>query len=92
LQTFHQLFCRQHFQTFSFLLFFDLEYHFFFSFNLLQLTLLINVIVCRNDDNRKLDVLHVFCLRHVCINKQSRNNFRSISFKIVQSDVYFFQR
>jgi hypothetical protein len=91
LQTFHQLFCRQHFQTFSFLLFSDLEYHSSFSLNLLQLTLLIDVIICRNDDNREFDALHAFCLRHDCINRQSKRDFRSISFKTIQFDVHLSQ-
>jgi hypothetical protein len=39
------------------------------------LTLLIDVIICRNDDNRELDALHAFCLRHDCINKQNKRDF-----------------
>jgi hypothetical protein len=85
-------FCRQHSQILFFLLFSDLEYYCFFSFNFLQLTLLINVIICRFDDNRKFDVLHVFCFCHDNINKQNKDDFRSISFKIFQSDVHFSQR
>jgi hypothetical protein len=55
------------------------------------LTLLIDVIICRNDDNREFDILHAFCLRHDCINKQNKRDFRSISFKIIQFDVHFSQ-
>ncbi len=91
LQTFHQFFWRQHSQILSFLLFFDLEYHSFFSSNLLSLTLLIDVIICRNDDNCEFDALHVFCFRHECINKQNERDFRSISFKIIQFDVHLSQ-
>jgi hypothetical protein len=91
LQTFHQFFWWQHFQILSFLLFFDFEYHSFVSLNLFQLTLLINVIVCRNDDNREFDVLHAFCFRHDCINKQSKRDFCNILFKIIQFDVHFSQ-
>jgi hypothetical protein len=72
-------------------LFFDLEYHFSFSFNLLQLTLLIDVIVCRNNDNREFDALHAFYFRHDCINEQSKRDFRSILFKIIQFNVHFSQ-
>jgi hypothetical protein len=65
----------------------------FFSFNFLQLSLLIDVIIRRyNRRRRRVDFALRVRLRRDSVENQSDDDFRNIALDVVQSDVNFFQR